>query len=73
MEIGGSGTVAASAVAGIRHASEQLQAAGQKVAEGDTNPATILSVSTAETQFAASAAVLKTANRMTSQLLDIVA
>lgn len=63
-------TPMAAALDGLRNAQDKAQVASELVAGGDLDPAVILSLSQASTEFAASAKVMSTSNDMTQKLLD---
>lgn len=72
MEITSSSTISA-AVEGLKKAQSQMEAAAQNVAEGSLDPQDIVSLSLAATSFKANAAVIRTENENTQELLNITA
>lgn len=72
MEITSSSAIS-TAVEGLKKAQSQMEAAAQNVAEGSLNPEDIVSLSLAATSFKANAAVIRSENENTQELLNITA
>ena len=58
---------------GFADAQEQLQAASEQVAAGNTDPAVILSISQSENNAAISASIIKADQQNFGRLLDMLA
>ena len=65
------GSALGKAVEGISRATEKLNQAAQNIAEGNIDPADIVSMIQAETAVGANVAVARTADEMSKRLLDI--
>ncbi|CAK0767364.1 Flagellar basal-body/hook protein C-terminal domain-containing protein [uncultured Gammaproteobacteria bacterium] len=63
----------ASAMEGLRKTTEKAQATAEAVAQGNMDPAVIVSLLQAKTEFAANAKVMNVAGDMTRKLLDVLA
>lgn len=61
------------AVEGLKKAQSQLEQTAQNVAEGSTNPEDVVALSQAAFAFKANAAVIRTENQNTQELLNITA
>jgi len=72
MEITSNSSIS-TAVEGLKKATAQLENAAQNIAEGSTDPEDIVSLSVAATSFKANAAVIRTENENTQELLNITA
>ncbi|MCW2244601.1 flagellar hook protein FlgE [Azospirillum fermentarium] len=80
MEIGSStpspgtlSSVGSAAVSGLQRAEARVADGTEQLAAGNLDPAVILDISTAQTGFAANAAVLKSTDDMSKRLLDMLA
>jgi len=72
MDISASTTATQTALTGLLRARADLNDAAQSVAEKGPDVRSAVAVAQSETNFQASAAVLKTANEMERSLLDII-
>lgn len=63
----------ATAFAGLQDAQARVQEATEQIAGGNLDPAVVLSISSAEVDFAANAKVMQTAQDNTKRLLDMLA
>ena len=72
MEITSSSAIS-TAVEGLKKAQAQMEETAQNVAEGSLDPEDIVSLSAAALSFKANAAVIKTENENTQELLNITA
>ncbi|GAB2178224.1 flagellar basal body rod C-terminal domain-containing protein [Dongia sp. agr-C8] len=75
MDVGSvsSNNATATAIEGLKKATNTVNDAAQNIAGGSQDPQDIVSLSTAATSFKANAAVIKTSDEMTKTLLDIKA
>lgn len=60
------------ALAGLDGAQERIAAGSVRIAEGELEPAVVVDILSAKTQFETSAAVLKMANDTQKTLLDVL-
>ena len=61
------------AVQGLQKNQAQIEQTAQNIASGSLDPQDVVSLSQAATSFQANAAVIRTDNEMTQQLLNITA
>lgn len=61
------------AVQGLQKNQAQIEQTAQNIASGSLDPQDVVSLSQAATSFKANAAVIRTDNEMTQQLLNITA
>jgi len=73
MEVSSLGSVAQSAIEGLKRAEQKTEAAAQNIAEGSLNPEDVVSLSLSALDFKANVAVLKSTDQQTKSLLDILA
>lgn len=63
----------ASALAGLQGAQARAEDAGAQLAAGNLDPAVVVSLSSAQTDFAANVKVMQAADENTKRMLDILA
>lgn len=78
MDIGAAGaaslsSVNTSAVAGLQKNQARVADGAEQLAAGNLDPAVVVDISAAQTNFAANVAVLKTSDDMSKRLLDMLA